>query len=247
MFSDHDDIWMPDKIERMIKECHQENQADIPVLVYGDMSIVNADGDIIEESVDELLNTSLASRNPLNEFFNSSIHGCNMIMNNMLFQMAPTVSEEGDVDKIIPHDVYYPQFCAIKGAIRFINEPLMLYRRHETNASQQTYSKGLKWIFKKLMSRRVKELPRIHGTGYSVSLYTISQLKKFDLSNQQFKLLCSLEKAIYSGGIYALCFLLSHRISSGRLSRTIGRYWILVTGSYKKYFVRTIVESVAAS
>lgn len=235
LFCDHDDIWLPEKIEVMLKECHKRKKSGRPLLVYGDLKLIDAEGNIIVESVDHLMNTSCISKAPISVFFQSNVHGCNMIFDKELFQTIPVINLNDEIANSLPHDVFYPEYAAIKGDIGYVYKPLMLYRRYGGNASKQAYSYGLGWYFEKLSG--IKEIPKKHAKHYNLSLYAIKRIRETELTSEEINTLNEIEAAIRKGGFYSVYFCIKNNISAGKLVRTINRYLILFSKLYKKYLV----------
>lgn len=125
---DADDIWFLDKVEK-VKEAFDDEKV---VYVYHDAKIIDATGNIIGESLnakwDHLENKEdrekVLMRNVRREGFP---YGMTMAFRRKL------------LDEICPflfaHDGYINMCAPLFGNIRYINEPLVYYRRHGNNTS----------------------------------------------------------------------------------------------------------------
>lgn len=120
--SDQDDIWTKDKVKICLKELENNN------LVIHDAIIVDSDGNELFPSFYKLNHTKFG------KFFNlikNGYIGCCIAFNSRILQTVlpfPT--------NIPMHDSWIGNIAAFKyGHVKFITEKLILYRRHNNNAS----------------------------------------------------------------------------------------------------------------
>ena len=170
MFSDQDDVWLPEKIEREYEEI--KKLEDFPALVFSDMKVVDEDLKVIDESFYSYSNLN-PLRTKLNELIlENVVSGCCMMFNKKLRDMALRYS---DLDKIKWHDWWITEIAAAvsgmrtvesnpseyssgtnsgpeieKTTISYISDPLMLYRQHGTNAVGATEDMSFNRVTKKL-------------------------------------------------------------------------------------------------
>lgn len=119
--SDHDDIWLDKKVEKVIDVFEKENS----ILVLHGRFVVDADLNVIKE---------VTYQNFKPKFFR------NLIKNSFLGAGMAFKSEMKKYicpipQKNIYHDAWIGLWCSLLGKVSIINEPLMLYRRHEGNLS----------------------------------------------------------------------------------------------------------------
>ncbi|HIS69392.1 MAG TPA: glycosyltransferase family 2 protein [Candidatus Gallacutalibacter stercoravium] len=130
MFSDHDDVWLPDKIEVTLAamRAKEKENPGAPVLVHTDLTVV-----------DERLNTvapSMIQRQKLNPqavrfrqlLVQNVVTGCTVMVNKPLLLLAG----EDDPD-IIMHDWWLALIAACFGGIGFVDKATVLYRQHTGN------------------------------------------------------------------------------------------------------------------
>lgn len=130
MFSDQDDVWLPEKVEislKRIKELEEEFQ-DKPVLVHSDLTVVNKDLKIINGSFFRHIGI-----NPYNNSLNrlimqNTVTGCTMIINKNLAALAKPIT-----DGVYFYDYWFALTAKMFGIIGIINKPLILYRQHGSN------------------------------------------------------------------------------------------------------------------
>jgi glycosyltransferase involved in cell wall biosynthesis len=129
--SDQDDIWHPARLSRGVHalEQLQGHDADQPLLIHSDLRVVNEDGSLIAESFLQWQgltrqNTGLAAQLMLN-----TVTGCTALFNGALLQKALPVPKQA-----IMHDWWLALVAAAFGRIHCIDEALVDYRQHGSNA-----------------------------------------------------------------------------------------------------------------
>lgn len=130
MFCDQDDVWLPDKIQKMLykmKQVESQNES-LPVLIHSDLIVVNRELSLISNSFwkYQKLRPELNQINYL--MVQNNVTGCATIINKHLQQICLPVPTEA-----VMHDWWIALIAAIKGKIEYINEPTILYRQHEDN------------------------------------------------------------------------------------------------------------------
>lgn len=129
MFCDHDDVWLPYKIELSMKRMKEVEKPDIPVVVHTDMRVVNEGLDTICDSFwrysrllpDHVEFKELAVCN--------SVNGCTMAFNKKARDLSLThVAHARMHDKLVARTV-----AANGGIISAIKAPTVLYRQHLDN------------------------------------------------------------------------------------------------------------------
>ncbi len=122
MFCDQDDIWLPEKIERMQQAISACNG---PALVYSN-SYLYTNGEVQPRFSTQIHPRSL--RDTL--FFNSGIQGCAVIVNRALLdRLRPFPTQ------VAMHDHLLTMGAVTFGTVRYVDEGLMWYRQHDLNAT----------------------------------------------------------------------------------------------------------------
>lgn len=131
MFSDQDDKWLPDKIERAIskmKELETLYGKHTPLLVHTDLQVVDANLRNIENSFWKYSRIS-PEKDSLNRLLcQNVVTGCTMMMNKALSSLAHPIPDEA-----IMHDWWIALVASAFGKIGIVSAPTMLYRQHSTN------------------------------------------------------------------------------------------------------------------
>ena len=135
--SDQDDIWHPKKVERYLEQFRNNNIG----LVISNLQIIDKNG------------------NPIDRFFfNQGFHSGllkNIIKNNFIgCSMAfrkEIISKALPFPKNIPMHDWWIGLCAIKCTnIKYIDEKLIYYRRHDNNVSSENRSSFRNIVFWRL-------------------------------------------------------------------------------------------------
>lgn len=130
MLSDQDDVWKKEKVEKEVTKLKEENLS----LVFSDLEVV-----------DENLNTIIKSYNT-DRHFNKKIQKClGSYKLQYLYNVitgCTILSKKEFIEKIVPipinskyviHDFWIGLIVNLNGKVGYINEPLVLYRQHNTN------------------------------------------------------------------------------------------------------------------
>lgn len=147
MFCDHDDVWLPNKIELSIKRMKEVERPGVPVIVHTDMKVVDQNLNIIHDSFWSY-SRLLPERTSFKEMVlcNSS-NGCTMLFNHKAKQVAmPNIAYATMHDMLVNQSV-----AANGGIISAIYEPTVLYRQHIDNVVGAS-KRDMKYQLKKLKS-----------------------------------------------------------------------------------------------
>ncbi|MDG4525178.1 glycosyltransferase family 2 protein [Streptococcus suis] len=139
-FSDQDDVWLPNKLELSLKEA-QNYLADLPLMVYMDLKVVNQDLEIMTESMVKS-QSHHANTELVQELTENTVTGGVAMINHALAEMWQ------ETDDILMHDWYLALLASAFGNLVFIDQPAELYRQHSDNVlGARTLSKRFKkWI-----------------------------------------------------------------------------------------------------
>ena len=128
MFSDQDDIWKENKIEKSIEKINEGFD-----LVYSDLEVVDENLNVTYESYWKLkgiYNKIKKYNNFESLYLNNFVTGCTIISRKELinsFMPLPNTS------KFVLHDYWISLIISQNGKIAYIEEPLIKYRQHKNN------------------------------------------------------------------------------------------------------------------
>ena len=145
MFSDQDDVWLPNKIEKTMLEMKKCNNS-VPVLIHTDLRVVDEDLQTLGDSFIKYraLNPEVKDLNHLLAQNNAT--GCTMLWNKALNDLISMEDE-----RVVMHDWWFVLTACCFGEIVFLNESTILYRQHGGNVVGATKVNTPSFIFMRLM------------------------------------------------------------------------------------------------
>ncbi len=144
MFSDGDDVWLPDKVEASLKQIMASEATlggSTPVLVHTDLRVVGPNLEPIADSfwqrqkLDVDRGVAMQRLLPFN-----CVTGSTIMMNRALVELSRPIPSQ-----VLMHDWWVALVAGATGQITSIDRPTVLYRQHGRNAlGSRSY--GLKYI-----------------------------------------------------------------------------------------------------
>ena len=132
MFADQDDIWIPQKAENEFERLLQIERREttlIPALVHSDLEVIDRHGKCLAESFIAYQGLKIDRGNLVNLALSNLVTGCTAVINEELANKALPIPNDA-----IMHDWWLAVTAAAFGAREFIDEPLVRYRQHDSNA-----------------------------------------------------------------------------------------------------------------
>ena len=129
MFSDQDDIWKENKIEKSMETMVAE-KAD---LVYSDLEVVDKNLNTTYKSYWKLkgLDNKVKKYNNFSALYlNNFITGCTMLCKKKFIDMILPLPNKS---KFVLHDYWVALIVSQHGTLSYIKEPLIKYRQHKDN------------------------------------------------------------------------------------------------------------------
>ena len=159
--SDQDDVWLPNKVRRC-----KEELLHCDLLVH-DGNVTDEHLHIIHPSLFGLVN---AHEGLLHNLAFCGFYGSAMAFNRCILESALPLPH----GRYIAHDWWIGLVAEIIGTVRFLNEPLYLYRRHASTITE-TYSRSL--LTRSSRSLNDKLLSRLYMLLY-ITRYKLIYNKK---------------------------------------------------------------------
>jgi rhamnosyltransferase len=129
---DQDDVWLDDKVERLLGLMQaRERQAggrSVPLLVHSDLTVVRDDLSVVSESFMRLQKIAHPEKDALRLLLAQNVvTGCAALVNRPLLQLALPMP------RVVMHDWWLAQVASACGEIIFTRVPTVLYRQHASN------------------------------------------------------------------------------------------------------------------
>lgn len=178
MFSDSDDVWLPNKVKVSLDEiikAEKENPPHTPILIHSDMMIVDQNLNILQQSMWESARFNPDKIKTINYLgIHGFIGGATAIFNKEAKRVSIPFSK-----KVYLHDLWIGLKVLESGKIISLHKQLMLYRQHGNNTAGAGEKSKLSLIYKlrnfkkvlkvNLMTARM--LKSIGWGGYTKYLY----------------------------------------------------------------------------
>ena len=129
MFSDQDDIWKKDKIEKSINKLKEKNSG----LVYTDLEIVDESLNVIYPSYwkyKKIYNKIKKYNNFEALYLNNFVTGCTILAKSKYIKDILPLPRNS---KFVLHDYWTALIISAKDKISFVEEPTIQYRQHKNN------------------------------------------------------------------------------------------------------------------
>lgn len=129
MFSDQDDIWKEEKIEKTLSKIEETGA----MLVYSDLEVVDSDLNITFESYWKLkgIYQKIKKYNNFESLYlNNFVTGCTIIARKELVEKSLPLPK---TSKYVLHDYWISLIASQNGKIEYIEESLIKYRQHKNN------------------------------------------------------------------------------------------------------------------
>jgi len=138
--SDQDDIWTPQKVHKSVKLLKNH------LLVVSDCKVVD---EALQEINPSFFQLRGSKPGVLNNIIKNSYLGCCMAFRKELLKDALPIPQGAAM-----HDIWLGLVAETRGSVFFLEEPLILFRRHGMNASY-TAGKSVLSTFEKVRNRIV--------------------------------------------------------------------------------------------
>lgn len=129
--SDQDDVWVPGKLDLMLAAMREAEAGarDVPVLVHSDLAVVDASLNVLSPSFMKYQKLRDQGDDAIRVLLTQNfVTGCTCLLNRALMDLALPFPADAAM-----HDWWLAQCAAAAGRIRFLPEPLVLYRQHGAN------------------------------------------------------------------------------------------------------------------
>ena len=210
-FSDQDDYWFPDKIQKGLEDLEGREK---PAIYFSNAALVESD----LREMGKMVYRRIPENNVYNVLCAPNVLGCTMIFNH---SMAQLIRQYPEPKRLIMHDAYLAAVCMVlRGEIIYDHRPGLKYRQHGNNVlgiknkkveiirqriseifrkqevSIQVQAKEILDIYENIMPGKEKEFVKI-VSEYNRNLFTrialsISRKTKYITKNMAFTIRMSI-------------------------------------------------------
>ncbi|MBQ3920057.1 MAG: glycosyltransferase family 2 protein [Oscillospiraceae bacterium] len=143
-FSDQDDVWHKDKLEKMMSAAEDTSA---PVLVYSDARVTDKDMNVTAQSFMRFQGLDPACRSLQKLLAQNNVTGMSMMVNRPLAELMKGT----DPSVMLMHDWWAALAAAAFGRIVYIDEALADYRQHDNNQLGAVNNRSISGV-KRIMS-----------------------------------------------------------------------------------------------
>lgn len=133
LFSDQDDIWEKDKVEKLFNKIRSIEIANpnIPIYVFSDLSMIDEHGNQIAPSLWEKEGISPTKIKMGNLLTQNVANGCASIFNRHLLEIGKNIPKG-----VLMHDHWLIIIASAVGVVDFILDKTIKHRIHQSNSSR---------------------------------------------------------------------------------------------------------------
>ena len=181
MFCDHDDVWLPFKIEKTLNKMIETESINPlkPILIFTDLKIVDDKLNILDNSMWRYQKTNPNhSKDVYLLSISNPVTGCTIMINQRAKEISLPMSS-----KSLMHDLWIALKVSHYGFVDFIDEPTVLYRQHGNNVIGAKRT-NIKYYYFRLaqlpgvMRDNIKLNQMINSLGFRINHFKRLLLKK---------------------------------------------------------------------
>ncbi len=199
LFCDQDDVWLPEKVELLIKQYEKIPEKEVPILIHSDLYVVNKDLQVINDSFFNMMQLEKEST-WRNLIVQNNVTGCTMLINKSLANIYKENVDIINQANILMHDHFFAILASLIGKVYFIDKPLIKYRQHGNNSVGAKDTKSFLYIISKLKKskietnlvtlsqRQVSEIIKLEEIKEKVDDKTLFTLINFSFLSKHMKL-----------------------------------------------------------
>lgn len=133
MFCDQDDIWLPNKIERVV-DYFLVNNSTLPTLYHCDLKVVDQSLNLIHSSfLTYQKMTAKNTNNKNNLYIQNYVVGCTSAINAALANLVLSHIDERQYKMVAMHDWWLAITAKLFGEVYYDDVQTILYRQHQNN------------------------------------------------------------------------------------------------------------------
>lgn len=130
LFSDQDDIWRPDKIQKLLSSAAKYS-TEIPLLLHSGYDTIDSFGTRFVNDKSDGMKKMTSRFEDL--IMGNNVTGCTCMFNLKLRNIMLKKQNELDYSKMLMHDWWLAIVAACFGKVVYLSDNLVSYRQHENN------------------------------------------------------------------------------------------------------------------
>ena len=164
MFSDQDDVWHPDKIERTLNKMKAvESDPTLPAMVHTDLRVVDGALREISPSFCKLSHLD-GNRMALNHLIvQNVVTGCTAMLNRALAELGSRTPSD---EPMLMHDWWLAILASAVGTVGFLSEPTIDYRQHGRNSVGAKNARSFSYLWERFSTKDTRKV--LIGTAEQV-------------------------------------------------------------------------------
>jgi glycosyltransferase involved in cell wall biosynthesis len=206
--ADQDDIWLPEKIDKLVNGIGEWS------LIYSDASYIDENDTVFAPSIKRFTEAIFFTGKPLRKLlFNNCVTGCTVLFKRELLDSALPIPQDER-----SHDWWLALVACKSNGIFYIDEPLVLYRKHDGNTLGIYKPRGLFYrLFGFLIKRPEERRQERHDLELQEKM--LKTLKEHRLFNDDEKQFLTTAHEYYFNRLYTKI-----HIKAFVISLTLGKY-----------------------
>lgn len=219
LFCDADDVWLPDKVRVTLARMQQAEAQygrQTPLLVHGDLAVVDAALQPIAPSLFRYEGLSPARSSLRNLLCQNNVTGCTVMINRALRALVPQQPAHS-----VMHDWWLALIAAAFGHIEVIDRPLLLYRQHGDN-SVGAYNAHDPLLAVRKLSRRDK-VRAVYAAMFAQA-GCFAETFREQLTPEQYRLCTEYAALADKGKFGRIASILRNGFYKNTLQRNIGQF-----------------------
>lgn len=172
MCCDQDDVWHMDKIEKTWKRMRKMEQRygkDIPLLVYTDVRVVDAELNEMHSSFHDCMNLRTSSELGY-EMIQNQVTGCTAMFNHHLKTYVDMVE---NTKKMVMHDHWLALVALVFGKMSYLNETTMDYRQHGSNVVGAQNARSIAYMWERFKRGQEKFVEDMKASCGQVEYFAV--------------------------------------------------------------------------
>jgi glycosyltransferase involved in cell wall biosynthesis len=183
MFCDQDDIWYPQKIEKLLSAMlatEADNGSTLPIIVHSDLEVVSEQNTVIAKSLISYQGLEIERNSFPNLVISNLVTGCTVLINEPLAEKALPIPE-----KAIMHDWWLALVATAFGKLVYLDIPLVHYRQHGNNTIGAKEFTKVSVVSMSLWSRILARKPSEHLIEVSIQAAEFNRRYGSQLSGRE--------------------------------------------------------------